>query len=67
MDLYLFESHQQVSDITEEWLDIYNYEWPHDALGEQTPMSCTKTEAVTLCRDGIILLMNFTKAGVVTH
>ncbi|WP_141685462.1 integrase core domain-containing protein [Pseudoalteromonas luteoviolacea] len=39
MDLYLFESLQQALDITDEWLDIYNYERPHDALGDQTPMS----------------------------
>ncbi|AOT07854.1 transposase [Pseudoalteromonas luteoviolacea] len=39
LDLYLFESLQQVRDITDEWLDIYNYERPHDALGDQTPMS----------------------------
>ncbi|TQF67866.1 IS3 family transposase [Pseudoalteromonas luteoviolacea] len=38
LDLYLFESLQQVRDITDEWLDIYNYERPHDALGDQTPM-----------------------------
>ncbi|WP_052262363.1 integrase core domain-containing protein [Pseudoalteromonas luteoviolacea] len=39
LDLYLFESLQQVRDITDEWLDIYHYERPHKALGEQTPMS----------------------------
>ncbi|CAM4484099.1 integrase core domain-containing protein [Pseudoalteromonas maricaloris] len=32
LDLYLFESLQQVRDIIDEWLDIYNYEWPNDAL-----------------------------------
>ncbi|TQF66181.1 integrase core domain-containing protein [Pseudoalteromonas luteoviolacea] len=39
LDLYLFESLQQIRDITDEWLDIYNYEWSHGALGAQTLMA----------------------------
>ncbi|WP_081220986.1 integrase core domain-containing protein [Pseudoalteromonas luteoviolacea] len=39
MDLYLFESLQQIRDITDVWLDIYICERPHDALGNQTSMS----------------------------
>ncbi|KZN51406.1 integrase core domain-containing protein [Pseudoalteromonas luteoviolacea] len=43
LDLYLFESHQQVREITDECPDIYNYEQPHDALENQTPMNYLET------------------------
>ncbi|GEK09497.1 integrase core domain-containing protein [Pseudoalteromonas peptidolytica] len=38
LDLYLFESLQEVREIIDEWLSIYNYEWPHDSLGDMTPI-----------------------------
>ncbi|KAF7770119.1 hypothetical protein PCIT_a3083 [Pseudoalteromonas citrea] len=34
----MFESLQEVHEITDEWLDIYNYERPHDSLGDMTPI-----------------------------
>ncbi|MBE0355807.1 hypothetical protein D9981_11800 [Pseudoalteromonas phenolica O-BC30] len=35
----MFESLQEVREITDKWLDIYNYERPHDSLGDMTPIS----------------------------
>jgi putative transposase len=37
LDLYLFESLNEVRDITEEWRVSYNEERPHDSLGKLPP------------------------------
>ena len=37
LDLYLFESLAQVRAITDEWIDEYNIDRPHQALGGLTP------------------------------
>ena len=38
LDLHIFENIQQVRDITEEFMDDYNYNHPHDSLGNMTPI-----------------------------
>jgi hypothetical protein len=38
LDLYLFNNLKQVRKITEEWLTIYNTEFPHEALNNITPI-----------------------------
>ena len=35
--MYVFETLSEVRAITEEWMDQYNEERPHDALGDLTP------------------------------
>ena len=40
LDAYVFKSTEQVQDITEEWLRIYNEQRPHDALGGLPPKQC---------------------------
>ena len=35
--MYLFETLQEVREITDDWLEIYNTERPHDALNDMPP------------------------------
>jgi len=38
LDLYLFETLQEVREVTDDWIDLYNYERPRDSLNDMTPM-----------------------------
>lgn len=38
LDAYLFEDTMQVQILAEEWMQDYNYNRPHEALGGKTPM-----------------------------
>jgi putative transposase len=37
-DAYLFTSLQQVRELSQDWLRIYNFERPHESLQDLTPM-----------------------------
>lgn len=37
LDMYLFDNLQEVKQLTREWINHYNYERPHQALGMQPP------------------------------
>jgi len=37
LDAYIFENLNQVREMTEEWMEEYNYKRPHDALRNLTP------------------------------
>ena len=39
LDAYVFESIEQVREITETWLHEYNEERPHDSLGRVPPLT----------------------------
>lgn len=39
LNLYVFESLEQVQQLTDEWLDGYNHERPHDSLGRVPPLT----------------------------
>ena len=39
LDAYLFDSFEQVREITEAWLATYNTERPHDSLGRVPPLT----------------------------
>jgi putative transposase len=38
LDAYVFDTLDQVRDITESWLPEYNEERPHDSLGRVPPL-----------------------------
>lgn len=38
LDAYVFESIEQVREVTETWLREYNEERPHDSLGRVPPL-----------------------------
>ncbi len=39
LDLYLFESLNEVRLMTDDWMQLYNYERPHDGLNDMTPIA----------------------------
>ena len=38
LDLYWFKNLQEVKQITDEWIEIYNTQRPHDLLNDMTPI-----------------------------
>ena len=42
LDLYLFETLEEVREVTDDWMLLYNYERPHDSLNDMTPMEYLK-------------------------
>lgn len=42
LDLYLFEDLDQVREETHRWLQRYNQSWPHDSLGDLSPLEYAK-------------------------
>lgn len=54
LDAHLFDSIDQVRDITESWIPEYNEERPHDSLGRVPPLTfmprqTTRESTLALC------------------
>lgn len=47
LDAYLFDTIQQVRDITEQWQQDYNENHPHQSLNGQSPLQYLKTKSQT--------------------
>jgi hypothetical protein len=42
LDLYIFEDLYKVEDEPHRWLQRYNESWPHDLLGDLSPLKYAK-------------------------
>ena len=38
LDMYVFQRLSEVREMTENWIDLYNRERPHDSFGDMTPI-----------------------------
>jgi putative transposase len=52
LDAHLFDSIDQVRDLTESWIPQYNEERPHDSLGRVPPLTFIprKTQTESTCK-----------------
>ena len=50
LDVYLFEDLEDLRLLADEWMDDYNRNHPHAALGELLPLAYIKTDRIKLAQ-----------------
>ena len=61
LDMYVFQTLNEVREQTEKWIKEYNEERPHDALGDMTPREFLLTQKPEISTHG------WSKSGTLTQ
>ena len=61
LDMYVFQTLNEVREHTEKWLKEYNEERPHESLGDLTPREFLLTKTGNLYSNVVLITGTFTR------